>query len=177
MLLSSGSPRPPRGNRVSPLPGEEDGFWERGGRNRLLSSFPKGGCLKEGLQLFLHGESVRRAGMLPFLSGAGGRSGRHRFRPRPQSGTNIAFSEQVAAPTGISRRTRKRLLRRLLDSLHEITEVEHVIRQMLVLLDDVGECLRIDQRDRQLLVERVVVPIHLGKSKDAGTRRMPAATS
>ena len=43
---------------------------------------------------------------------------------------------------------------------HEISEVVDAIHHVRVLLNDVGERLRIDQSDRQLLVKRVVVPIH-----------------
>src|SRR5262249_46512009 len=43
------------------------------------------------------------------------------------------------------------------DGLHKIPEVVDRVHHVRILLDDVGESLRVDQRHRQLLVKRVVV--------------------
>jgi hypothetical protein len=57
--------------------------------------------------------------------------------------------------------------------LQEAPEIEHAVDDVRILLNNVGECLRIDERDRKLLVKRVIIPIHFRKSHDAGTRIVP----
>lgn len=58
---------------------------------------------------------------------------------------------------------------------HEAAEIEHLVDQLWVLLDDLREASGIDHRDRQLLVERVVVPIHFGQREDAADGFVPPA--
>src|ERR1700738_4243196 len=58
---------------------------------------------------------------------------------------------------------------------HEHAEVVNVIDDVWVLLDDVSKRFRINKRNRQFFVKRVVVPIHLCKAHDAGAGVVPAA--
>jgi hypothetical protein len=60
-------------------------------------------------------------------------------------------------------------------SSHEVPEVEYIVHDVGVLLDDVGECLRINQRNRQFFIERVIIPIHFGESDNSSTGIMPAS--
>src|ERR1700730_5794464 len=57
---------------------------------------------------------------------------------------------------------------------HKHAEVVHVIDDVRILLNDVRKRLRVNKCDRQLLVKRVVVPIHFGEAHDAGAGVVPA---
>jgi hypothetical protein len=56
---------------------------------------------------------------------------------------------------------------------HEIPKIVDAIHHIRVLLNDVREGLGINECDRQLFVEGVVVPIHLCESQNTCTRLMP----
>tara|TARA_R100001224_G_C3959083_1_gene128470 strand:+ start:469 stop:684 length:216 start_codon:yes stop_codon:yes gene_type:complete len=51
--------------------------------------------------------------------------------------------------------------------LHEVPEIKQVIDQGGILLDYASEPLRVFKCDGQLLVERVVVPIHLCQAENS----------
>src|SRR5262245_49351059 len=58
-------------------------------------------------------------------------------------------------------------------ALHEVPEIVDTIDHVGILLDDVRERFRVDQRHGQLLVERVVVPVHLRQAENTGTSLVP----
>src|SRR6266851_4599555 len=60
---------------------------------------------------------------------------------------------------------------------HEHAEVVHVIDDVWILLDDVRKRFRVNKCDRQLLVKRVVVPIHFGETHDPDAGVVPATSA
>ena len=63
------------------------------------------------------------------------------------------------------------------ERLHEEAVVVDVVDDVRILLNDVGESLRIDQGDRQLFVQRVVVPVDFCQREDSGAGLVPSALS
>ena len=58
---------------------------------------------------------------------------------------------------------------------YKISEVEYVVDDIRVLLNNVGEHLGIYKGNGELLVKRVVVPIHLGEADDPRTGVVPTS--
>ena len=60
---------------------------------------------------------------------------------------------------------------------HEVAKVVHFVNHVWILLDYLGERLGINECDRKLLIEGVVVPVHLCQAEYTRTGLVPAARS